>query len=176
MSQQHIDIWKQAADAFSASYAAIGDRGGAASPCKGWSADDVVAHAVDVQSRVGSGMIGADIAEGAEWPAVCEAITAALAVEGALEGMSDHPAFGQMPKSVMFGIATNDLLLHAWDVARAVGADETLPAEAVTMCLAGLQRMPSEAIRADGRFGPEIEVGEDADEQSRLLAYAGRRP
>ena len=35
--------------------------------------------------------------------------------------------------------------------------------------------MPDEALRADGMFGPALEVSADADEQTRFLAYVGRR-
>jgi hypothetical protein len=35
--------------------------------------------------------------------------------------------------------------------------------------------MPEEALRADGMFGPPIEVSADADDQTKFLAYLGRR-
>ena len=34
------------------------------------------------------------------------------------------------------GIVTNDLLVHTWDLARSIGADETLPPDAVEASLA----------------------------------------
>jgi hypothetical protein len=35
--------------------------------------------------------------------------------------------------------------------------------------------VPEEALRADGMFGPPIEVSADADDQTKFLAYLGRR-
>jgi hypothetical protein len=32
-----------------------------------------------------------------------------------------------------------------------------------------------DAMRGPGAFGPELEAPEDADEQTRLLAFLGRR-
>ena len=176
MSQQHQDLWRETADAFDQRYRAITEaQWDAATPCEGWTVKDLVAHAVGVQQNVGGGLLGAQFDEGAEWPVVRDAIEAALGDEGVLEGMSEGGPFGAMPKAMMFGIATNDLLLHTWDLARAIGADETLPAGPVTACYMGLQKMPSEALRSEGRFAPAIEAADDADEQTKLLSFAGRQ-
>jgi hypothetical protein len=35
--------------------------------------------------------------------------------------------------------------------------------------------MPEKAMRAGGMFGPPIEVSADADDQTKFLAYVGRR-
>lgn len=176
MSAQHIAIWKQAADAFDASYAAIGEQGQNTSPCEGWCVDEVVAHAVGTQAGFLGSMLGADIAEGADWPSVRAALEPALEAEGALDGMTDGGPMGQMPKTVILGIGASDLLLHAWDVARGVGADETLPAEAVAAAYAGLQRFPPEMMRGSGMFAQPVDVADDADMQTQLIAFSGRQP
>ncbi len=41
--------------------------------------------------------------------------------------------------------------------------------------MAAMAERPVEAMRTDGMFGPRIEVADDADEQTRFLAYVGRR-
>ena len=33
-----------------------------------------------------------------------------------------------------------------------------------------------EALRASGEYGPKVDVPPDADPQTRLLAFLGRRP
>lgn len=175
MSQQHIDIWNNSADAFSARYDAMtADQASAASPCEGWTAQDVIDHAVGVQAAFLGPMLSADIAEGADWPAVRDAIRAALGNEDALEGTTDMGPMGTVPKTVPFGIAASDLLVHAWDLARAIGADETLPEDAVAAAYAGLQRFPEQMMRAPERFGAAIECAEDADLQTKMLSFAGR--
>jgi hypothetical protein len=41
--------------------------------------------------------------------------------------------------------------------------------------LAGMEPM-DEALRASGHYGPRTPVPDDADEQTRLLAFIGRTP
>ena len=43
MSQQHVDLWKQAADAFDQRYQAVGEaQWAAATPCDGWAVKELV--------------------------------------------------------------------------------------------------------------------------------------
>jgi len=73
------------------------------------------------------------------------------------------------------GIAFGDLLLHGWDLARATGRDAAMPpgtAEAAYQLIHG--RFTDEQRK--GVFKPEVEIGDDASPQDRLLAYVGRDP
>ena len=81
---------------------------------------------------------------------------------------------GTVPKMVPFGIAATDLLVHAWDLARAIGADEALPEGAVAAAHAGLQRFPEEMMRSEGMFANQVECAPDADAQTQMLCFAGR--
>ena len=175
MSQQHIDLWKQAAEAFDQRYQALSaDHMAASSPCSEWSIKELVDHTVGVQQGFTGGLVGAEIADGADWPAVKSAIDTALAAEGVLDGTTNHPAFGEVPKTMIFGIATSDLLIHSWDVARGAGLDETLPAEAVTACYMGLQKM-GDSLAGGGMFAAAVPCADDADEQTKLLSLSGRQ-
>lgn len=175
MSAQHIAVWKQAADMFDRSYAAIGDQGQNDSPCEGWSVDDVVAHCNGTQAGFLGATVGVEIDPSADWPTIRAALEPALLAEGALEGMTEGGPMGPMPKTVILGIGASDLLLHAWDIARAVGADETMPVEAAQATLAGLQRFPEEMMRSEGMFGAALDAADDADVQAQVLAFAGRQ-
>ncbi len=176
MSQQHIDLWTQAADAFDQRYQAVQEaQWEAQTPCDEWNVKALVDHAVGTQIGFAAPVVGAEVAEGADWPTTRAAISAALSAEGALEGTTQHPAFGEVPKSMILGIGTSDLLLHTWDLARAIGADETLPAEAVTACHMGLQQFPEDMMRSPGFFGPKVECAADADAQTQMLSFAGRQ-
>lgn len=171
-----IDIWKLAADNFDRHYDAITDeQWGASTPCNEWTVRELVDHAVDVQTRMGAAL-GSTAAEGSDWTIVHAAMNDALSGADALDGSIDHPAMGEMPKHQVLGIAGSDLLLHSWDLARAIGADEALPAAAIEAVAMGLQRMPAEFMRSSGRFGPEIDVDDGASAQDRLLAFSGRQP
>ena len=72
-------------------------------------------------------------------------------------------------------IFTSDVLVHTWDLARATGQDETLDADEVARMYAGMEPM-EEAIRGSGHFGARVDVPDDADAQTRLLAFTGRNP
>ncbi len=70
---------------------------------------------------------------------------------------------------------TTDVVVHTWDVARAVGAEVVLDPE---LCEVGLERALAnrERLVASGMFGPPVPVPEDAPVQDRLLACLGRDP
>jgi uncharacterized protein (TIGR03086 family) len=175
MSQQHIDLWNTVADAFTQRYDAVTEeQWNATTPCEGWCVKDLVDHAVGVQASYTGNMLGTEIPEGTDWPTAREAIRSALGNDGALEGTTDGGPMGEVPKTVPMGIAVGDLLIHTWDLARAIGADEQLPAEAVSATYGGLQRFPEEMMRNSGMFGPAIDAPADADEQTKLLLFAGR--
>ena len=80
-----------------------------------------------------------------------------------------------MPKHQMFGLLIGDVLIHAWDLARAIGADDTLPPAAVEATMLGLSRMPQEQMRG-AMFAAAVEVDDDASAQDKLIAFSGRRP
>lgn len=177
MSQQHIDLWKSTAQYFDQSYQAVSaEQWSADSPCDGWCVKDVVEHAVGTQAGMVGGLVGAEVAEGAEWPAVHSAISAALDQEGALDGTTQFGPMGEVPKTVAIGVAISDLLVHGWDIARATGGDEAMPAAPVEASYAGLQHFPEEMMRAEGRFAPAVECAADADTQTKLLCHTGRQP
>ncbi len=170
-------LWNAAADAFDQRYQAVTDAShDQPTPCAEWKVSDVVAHAVGVQAAFG-GALGAGTAEDADWPTARDAMRTALASPGATEGTAFYAGFGgEVPKAMLVSVATTDLLVHTWDLARALGVDATLPTDSAAAALAALQSLPAEVLRAPGRFGPEVEVPADADPQTRLLAFAGRQP
>ena len=70
---------------------------------------------------------------------------------------------------------TADLLMHTWDLARATGQDETLDPERCASMLEGMEPMEN-LLRGSGQYGPRVEVPEDADPQTQLIAFIGRDP
>jgi uncharacterized protein (TIGR03086 family) len=153
------------------------------SPCPGWTARDVVAHLVEWLSGFFFGLWEIDpgpippAAEnpGAAWAAVDRAIQAALDDPAAAALTRDTPVGTSSFEAAVDRICTPDVLVHTWDLARATGLDDTLDADAVHRMVEGMG--PSdEAMRASGHFGPKVEVPDDADEQTRLIAFMGRQP
>jgi uncharacterized protein (TIGR03086 family) len=72
-------------------------------------------------------------------------------------------------------IVTGDVFTHTWDLARATGQDEALDPAQVQVMLGSIGAMPEEALRSEGMFGPALDAPADADDQTRVLAYFGRR-
>lgn len=142
------------------------------SPCDGWCAQDIIDHATGWQITGGK-VLGANIPEGADWDTIQSSMMTALADPANLEGEAE--GFGGMPKQGVAGLLIGDLLVHSWDLARSLGVDDTLPEEAVTSTLMGLQRMPEPMLRAENMFGPALEVADDASPQEKLLGFVGRQ-
>jgi uncharacterized protein (TIGR03086 family) len=70
---------------------------------------------------------------------------------------------------------TTDLAVHAWDLARGIGADDDLPDD---LCAAVLDFVGPQADswREFGLFAAAVPVPADADTQTSLLALLGRQP
>ena len=86
-----------------------------------------------------------------------------------------HVSFGDIPAREYVSQLTCDHVIHAWDLARAIGADERLDPELVEWATDFLSPQV-DGWRSAGVFGPQVEVGDDAGAQARLLALSGRRP
>lgn len=152
-------------------------------PCAGWVARDIVGHLVEwVPAVIGrSGLAFPDLASVDDDPAAAWRTLAA-----ALQSMLDDPAQaavefdvgppGQMTVAqAIDALVTGDVLIHTWDLARAVGLDERLDDDLVGAALAAMEPI-DDMLRASGHFGPRVDVAADADPQSRLIAITGRQP
>jgi uncharacterized protein (TIGR03086 family) len=153
-------------------------------PCEGWVARDVVRHLVEWFPAFLKAGTGIDLPEG---PPVDEDSLAAWTVHSeGVQKLLDDPAtpgrvlsdrhLGDIPlDQAVDRFYTGDVFLHTWDLARATGQDERLDPEKCAQLLEGMLAM-DEALRASGHYGPRVEVGEDADVQTRLIAFIGRTP
>jgi uncharacterized protein (TIGR03086 family) len=82
---------------------------------------------------------------------------------------------GKMPAGeIIGGFVTMDLLVHTWDLARTIGADERLDEDSVRRAYEGLKPMDA-MIRQPNVFGPKLEPPIDADLQTEFLYFLGRR-
>jgi hypothetical protein len=70
---------------------------------------------------------------------------------------------------------TRDVLVHTWDLARAVGADDRLDPGWCELCYAGLPA-DLQALSATGMFKAPLAVNSETGSQARLLARLGRDP
>ena len=152
-------------------------------PCAGWTARDVVRHLVQWVPAV-IGRSGIPLADGpnvdadpaAAWAHLADTLQRALDDPTVAARTFDAGPPGMLTVEAAIGmLVTGDVLVHTWDLARATGLDEQLDAITVGEMLAGLQPMDA-MLRASGHYGPKVEVADDADEQTKLIAFTGRNP
>jgi uncharacterized protein (TIGR03086 family) len=100
----------------------------------------------------------------ARWAAAVTALFPALAQPGALD-----------QRVLLIGMVTTDVLIHSWDVSRAVGAHVPLDPG---LCQSGYDRALEnrKVLERSGALGVPVAVPEDAPAQNRLLGLFGRDP
>jgi uncharacterized protein (TIGR03086 family) len=70
---------------------------------------------------------------------------------------------------------TADLAVHAWDLARSIGADERIDPDLASAVLSYVERNV-EDWSGSSMFDSPVPVGADADDQTRLIGLLGRKP
>ncbi len=109
--------------------------------------------------------------------------TEAFARPGALQRILDYP-LGRIAGQQALAVRTTDNTIHTWDLARALGIDDTLDTSLITWIdrhldeiYAGLTETPT-AVETTHRFfaAPEGVLAHDFSLQDRLLHRMGRNP
>lgn len=164
------------------------DQWEAPTPCADWAVRDLVNHLTAEQlwvprlvrdgatiEEVGDAFDGDVLGEApvAVWDGASVAAVAAFNEPGALD-REVHLSQGPSSAKAYCSQMMMDAVVHSWDLARAVGAAEKLPPELVRAALREVEPYVSE-LSETGLFAPPVEVPDDADEQTRLLAVLGRR-
>jgi len=165
-----------------------------ATPCEDWDVRDLVQHviagnrmavvmlagdsrddvdaarrAITSRDQLGADPVGAFVES-------ADAQAAAFARPGALETTCHHYV-GDIPGTQLLGFRIADLTLHAWDLARAIGDDETLDDDLVAWVYEAMAPL-APTISQTGLFGdgPSATPPNDVPLQARLLDLTGRRP
>jgi uncharacterized protein (TIGR03086 family) len=157
-------------------------------PCAGWDVRTLVNHLAnedlwtapllagatiaEIGDRFDGDLLGADPAASAT--AAAQQAEAAAAAPGALE-REVHLSFGDAPAAEYLHQLLADHLVHAWDLAVAIGADPRLDPAAVELC-AGWFAGREDMYRVGGVIGPRVPVPDGASTQDRLLGAFGRDP
>ncbi len=154
-------------------------------PCTDWTVRDLVHHLVhenrwtaplmngatleEVGDRFDGDLLGDD-PKSAWQQSMDEAVKSVRSVP---LNRTIHLSYGDVPaRHYAFELAT-DHLIHAWDLARAIGGDESLDHDLVELVYQKMKPR-EDALKASGLFGKRVEPPEDADQQTRLLAVYGR--
>lgn len=183
-----MEFFERAVRRFGERVPLIGDRWAAPTPDDQWDVRALVNHVIaedlwappllagstitEVGDRFDGDQLGDDPV--AAWDAAAELSIAAAREEGVLT-RTVHVSFGDISGREYVSQLFCDHLIHGWDLARAIGADEALDPDMVAHAYDFL--LPQvDGWRSAGVFGPPVEVPADASPQSQLLALTGRRP
>ncbi len=168
-------------------HAVAADQWDAPTPCTDWDVRALVNHLVVEQLWVPETVNGATMEEVgdrfdgdqlgddpvAAWERAATASLATVAERGALE-RTVHLSRGEAPAHEYIAEMTMDATAHTWDLARGIGADDRLDSDLVAFSILLLLPMKDELSKS-GMFAEPVDVPEDADPQTKLLAMIGRR-
>jgi uncharacterized protein (TIGR03086 family) len=164
------------------------DQWQAPTPCSEWDVKQIANHIIgenlwagelyqgrqiaDVGSALDGDLAGDDPAAAYRKSVIVasDVVTAPAAMEATC-----HLSFGDHSGSDYAAQLFMDTLIHGWDVAKATGQDTRLDPQLVAACLPIAEQLTSQ-FRGAGVFGENLDVGSNADAQTKLLALVGRRP
>ena len=175
-----------ATDEFGRRLALVGEEAWALpTPCSDWDVRYLAAHVIGgnrfaalilggmpapdaIEEVMSSPQLGSDAM--VAWAATCAAQTSAFADVRTLERRIDHP-LGEISARQLLEFRVFDITLHAWDLARSIGASEHLAPDLVEVVADIVENGPPGmgfGIVALGR------VPANASSQERLLDLTGR--
>ena len=158
-----------------------------ATPCPDWDVRYLAAHVIGgnrfavhvlsgmsateaIEAVMSSSQLGDDAA--AAYASTCAAQTSAFHADGVLRRLIDHP-LGQIRGDQFLDFRVFDLTLHAWDLARSIGANERLDPDLVDAVLRIIENGPPGMGFGIEALG-QVSAGEST--QARLLDLTGRSP
>jgi len=177
-----LDLQRRAHREFGARVAAVTDWH-APTPDTDWDVTDLVRHVIEEQQWVPHLLAGRSIPQA---QLSMEKLRADLVEEWSLYSFAATSAWVETPADAPVQLSYDtveardylreqvaDVTIHAWDLARAVGAEEKLDDELVRAVWTVFEPQ-KDALEASGLFASPVPVPDDAPLQSRLLAITGR--
>jgi uncharacterized protein (TIGR03086 family) len=164
-----------------------------ATPCAGWDLGRLLAHMTGQNHGFAASARGetADLGIWADRPvgaapatvfgASADAVLDAFADPGADERglwLPEIRTGGIFPSSVAIGFHLVDTVVHAWDVAKSLGAEVEFSPEVLAAALRPALAVPDgdARLRDGAAFAPAVGAGEQAATLDRVLAALGRDP
>ncbi len=182
LGERHLAVCRR----FGESVRAANGKWDRRSPCDAWDARGVLEHVIGFHDVLLLRPLGLKPDRPREDPQTRWELTYA-ALEKAFEPgrrlfesvvdipeLQGNPAVRRDAHAMMPNL-TRDVLVHTWDLARAVGADDRLHARWCEEFFAALPSDP-QALSTAGMFDVPLAVDEQSDVQSKLLARLGRNP
>jgi uncharacterized protein (TIGR03086 family) len=168
------------------------DQLAAATPCPSYTLGDLLDHvgggafafaaAARKQLDIGSQAPSADASRlGDDWreriSSALDEVAAAWHDPDAWTGMTRAGGV-DLPGEIAGLVALDELVVHAWDVARASGQQYEVDEASLDATWSFVSQFsgPGHEDARRGLFGPEVEVAADAPRLDRLLGMTGRDP
>lgn len=158
---------------------------GSPTPCSEWDVRALLAHMIGVVTNIGHGVRGEDLLADPNATVVSDdpGTQFATAAAGTLAAWRAtgpdaevNIGAGPMPATIGASINLLDTNAHTWDLARATGQPEALPAAVIAPTMDAAKMVVTPEIRQFAGIEPAIEVGADASPTEQLVAFLGRRP
>jgi uncharacterized protein (TIGR03086 family) len=156
------------------------------SPCEKWSVRDVVNHITaenfwaeplmdgktveEVGDRFDGDVLGSD--PKASWGQAAKEASVAFGVAGATR-KTVHVSWGEISGKEYLEQMTTDLIVHGWDIAKGSGQSDEIPTAFVEFVMSALEPLVSSG-QTGGVFKSPLNVADDADAQTKMLALTGR--
>jgi len=170
---------RKACDGFSLIVGLGGGHWTSPSPCPDWDARGVVEHVIGFHDVLLLRPLGTKPTRPKDDPVIRWGVTVP-AIQSAMDlaaiRSSDQAAGShEVDLDRLLPMLTAEVLVHTWDLARAIGVDPRLDPELceVSSAVVGPNE---ESLRSSGLFGPAAAVPERADAATRLVAFMGRDP
>jgi uncharacterized protein (TIGR03086 family) len=155
-------------------------------PCSEWNVQQLLLHMINEVSWVPDLVEGKTIAEvgtkydgdlvGDEpdrsWQRALE--TALKAVDSANLTATAHLSYADVPVSAYISEVAADVLIHSWDLGQAVNCSVRFDPK-LAQAIYDLVLPRAEEFQKSGLFGKPVPVAADADIETKLLAFYGRK-
>jgi uncharacterized protein (TIGR03086 family) len=184
-----LDVLAAALDGFQRRlHATMPNHWSSPTPCAEWDVRTLANHVVGEMLWVPPLLAGKTIAEvgdrfdgdvlGDDPAATARQAANAMRAEASEPGAQErtvHLSFGDFSGADYLGQVTADVIIHTWDLAKAIRGDDDLGADLVAFADDFLTPQ-IEAWRSAGAFGPAVDTKPDATRQQRLVANTCRDP
>jgi uncharacterized protein (TIGR03086 family) len=184
---QNLNGYHRALDLFEGLVAGVSPDGwDAPSPCEGWTARDVAGHVTGGQHMIRALATGVPRPDTNKdparfvrddvllsWREARKECTAALTPD-ALTALIPFGSLGELPLQTFLEGYILEPLVHAWDLAQATAQPSRLDPDLVHHAFATAQVIAA-PLRARGHLAPPLTPPKGASEQTRLLAFLGRK-
>jgi uncharacterized protein (TIGR03086 family) len=183
-----IELFRHAAEGFGRHVHAVrAEQWHDPTPCDEWDVRMLVNHVTveqlwvpplaggssvaDIGDRFDGDQLGDDPV--GAWDAAAGGSLASFGAPGAMTTTVSLSG-GDTPTAEYCWEMTTDALIHSWDLARGIGADEALDTELVDLVYERMLPI-AEHLQETGMYAAPVPVPDDAPLQTKLLALFGRR-